>query len=91
MLMLGLKGFKKNCFPSFSSPKGGRLSIPLASNAREASGSLKFIFRKEGRKEGFMDERKTDMPSLQYILKCLTAELGRQLTRRHWQPLLVHL
>ena len=28
-----------------------------------------------------MDERTPDMPSLRYILKCLTEELGRQLTK----------
>ena len=32
-------------------------------------------------KEGVMDERVTDLPSLQYVLTCLTVELGRQHTK----------
>ena len=32
-------------------------------------------------KEGVMDERITDFLSLQYILTCLTVELGRQHTK----------
>ena len=36
-----------------------------------------------------MDERTTDVPSLQYIFTCLTVGFKRQHTKPNWRPLIV--
>ena len=69
MLMLGLSALPKEVGCPFLWHQ-----IPMKHQGPSNSFS-------QGRKQGVMDKRTTDMPSLQYILKCLTAELGRQLTK----------
>ena len=72
MLMLGLSALPKEVGCPFLWHQ-----TPMKSQGPSNSYSA----RNEGRREGVMDERTPDMPSLQYILKCLTEELGRQLTK----------
>ena len=55
--------------------------LPRTNPASSQSGPLKCI----------MDERTIDVPSLQYILTCLTVGLNISIQKHHWQLLLVHL